>query len=209
MLSAQEELNVRLFPDWWERNLDWDTAILIEAAELIDHTPWKWWKTSSETDWGQVRMEAVDIWHFILSKLLQPPYTHHRSTSLWVAHRVLRTSTRDVTQDVGLLPNRVKDLTKTLLSGGTTDLLVEAFVATLNIIGLSFDDLFRLYVGKAELNRIRWANGYGTTYSKDWLGEEDNQYLTKLLESLTSTGQALVDDVRAGLQQRYKEVSIL
>ena len=61
---------------------------------------------------------------------------------------------------------------------------VVAFVEGCNVVNLTFDELYKLYIGKAALNRFRWANDYGSTYQKVWNGREDNEHLTEILQTL-------------------------
>jgi hypothetical protein len=52
-------------------------------------------------------------------------------------------------------------------------------------LGLTFDDLYKRYIGKNALNEFRQLNGYKSgTYIKIWNNREDNEYLTDILESL-------------------------
>lgn len=66
----QSGLNGFIDPQWLRnRSLDdWGLAITLEAAELIDSYPWKWWKNvHAQPDFKNVRIELVDILHFSLS----------------------------------------------------------------------------------------------------------------------------------------------
>jgi hypothetical protein len=48
---------------WLRRFL---SAIVAEVKELGDSIPWKWWR-DEKTDMQNVRVEIVDIFHFLLS----------------------------------------------------------------------------------------------------------------------------------------------
>lgn len=59
---------------------------------------------------------------------------------------------------------------------------VAKFIELCDSCGLSFDSLLALYFGKSELNKFRWANGYGDgTYAKTWtlngVSQEDNLFM--------------------------------
>ena len=225
MMSLQDEGNRSLFPDWEERDLGWDTAILVEAAELIDHLAWKWWKAGS-TDVAQAQMEVVDIWHFLLSQLiLQEPallyrnkaevpegqmaeYFRARCTLRNMAVRIMRAPETSSSIDTDKLIGSVKKFLSFVLSEAY--LPVDTFYHFLPVIaksGLTFDDLYFKYIGKNILNRFRWSNGYKEgSYVKDWLGQEDNQYLMDLLSSTDKVGEELQEYLELGLELRYKEV---
>ena len=70
MLKMQDEMNSKVNPDWVNANNNWCRAIQVEGVEAIEHHGWKWWK-KQECDMAQLRMELVDIWHFILSAAIQ------------------------------------------------------------------------------------------------------------------------------------------
>lgn len=69
MLLLQDETNRKVFPDWRYRltATDFRVAFLVEAGELADHLGYKWW-SQKEPDLDQARMEAVDMWHFLMSE---------------------------------------------------------------------------------------------------------------------------------------------
>jgi len=69
MLSMQDLLNKTVNPNWKEAGNDWSLAVLLEASEAIDHTGWKWWK-EQVPNIPQLKLEIVDIWHFIISEIM-------------------------------------------------------------------------------------------------------------------------------------------
>jgi dimeric dUTPase (all-alpha-NTP-PPase superfamily) len=42
------------------------TALIHEAIELQRETNWKWWKKEGKIDYGKIKEEIIDIWHFLL-----------------------------------------------------------------------------------------------------------------------------------------------
>ena len=71
-------------------------------------------------------------------------------------------------------------------------------------LGITFDWLYKHYVGKAALNRFRWANSYGSGYRKIWHGREDNEHLTEILATLDDE-QVGIETITTLLQERYAE----
>src|SRR5664279_3722865 len=73
MLELQDGMNSKVNPAWVAANNNWYRAIQVEGVEAIEHHGWKWWK-KQECDLPQLRMELVDIWHFILSASIQTKF---------------------------------------------------------------------------------------------------------------------------------------
>ena len=79
MLQLQQELNDATNGKGWENGLtknnktiDWKRCIYLECAELIESYPWKHWKNiDAQPDYENIKIEAVDIWHFIISQGLE------------------------------------------------------------------------------------------------------------------------------------------
>ncbi len=69
MLTLQYRMNDKVDAQWLEKKFPYLRAVVIEAAEAIEHHGWKWWK-KQERDLPQLQMEIIDIWHFILSDIL-------------------------------------------------------------------------------------------------------------------------------------------
>jgi len=210
MLKIQESLNQRLNADWRKANYKWRDAIMVEATELFDHLPWKWWKASAKNiDWGQVNLEAVDIWHFILSEALQDGSEGAMGTlveRLTTTHLQMSAKPQEPLE----VAYWTRELIRTAMAGdthaGRLAVMTEDFKCLLDSLGMSVEALYKLYVSKAKLNEFRWANKYGTDYVKDWLGQEDNQYLTELIEKLDVDDELFADKITEGLTARYEEV---
>lgn len=47
--------------------LNYCLAIRQEVAELVDSVPWKWWAKYQKYDEQNVRVEIVDLLHFLIS----------------------------------------------------------------------------------------------------------------------------------------------
>ncbi len=79
MLLLQQQLNDATNGSGWENGvtkngklIDWKRCAYLECAELIESYPWKHWKNiDAEPDYANIKIEAVDIWHFIMSQGLQ------------------------------------------------------------------------------------------------------------------------------------------
>lgn len=214
MLKTQAQLNCRVADDWEDRGFDWATAMVTEGAELMQHMGWHWWKKSPKVDLDQARMEAVDIWHFLLSQLMED-MPDGKVQDLFSQYSSLLTSADGLAESGNVSVDHVLGAAKRFLAKATErhvneegDLII-AYSDLIKTLGIDFDELYRLYIGKTQLNALRWANDYGKGYTKDWDGEEDNEYLTRLLGTLDVNSLTYAQDIHDGLSKRYAEIQDL
>ena len=194
MLDLQDKMNKKVHPQWHTQDYAWFRAIWIECGELVEHYGYKWWKKQTP-DMGQVQLEVVDIWHFGLSMLIDG------SSFDTIADDIL--SVLDTGPVASL---EVIDATETLAESilATREFDVRKFWALMLACDLSFDELFKQYVGKNVLNFFRQDNGYKTgEYIKVWNGEEDNEVLTHILNSAEAVNDGFADWVYSQLQAAY------
>jgi len=199
MLQLQQTLNDDTNGINWENGttkhgkiIDWRRCIYLECAELIESYPWKHWKNIDATpDYANIKIEVVDIWHFVLSLGLQEYKIHHQG------------SIENLSQKLTALPNfklfcgeitpndkdyyknikTVEKLIQTLFCTQDIDILFEAFIDVAIQSQLNLEALYRLYVGKNILNQFRQDHGYKEgTYIKVWNGEEDNVVMSRILD---------------------------
>ena len=65
-------LNWELGRNKYDKEINWLRCIHMEVSELIDSTPWKHWKNiTDEADIDNIHIELVDVWHFLMSYILQ------------------------------------------------------------------------------------------------------------------------------------------
>lgn len=202
MLKMQDEINTVVHPDWKNQNFDWDRAAWIECAELMEHIGWKWWK-KQETNLEQAKLELVDIWHFILSLCIQKNYS---------AIRVCGNITSNTKQELDVNPIFVEDLAAGLLTSNLETNIFYFFRCCAGL-GLSFDELYKLYIGKNVLNKFRQANGYKEgTYIKTWFDDqEDNAYLYEVLKTVDADQDefdVIVEDLLQIAYDSIKHVKI-
>eukprot|EP01062_Namystynia_karyoxenos_P081604 TRINITY_DN9003_c0_g1_i1.p2 TRINITY_DN9003_c0_g1~~TRINITY_DN9003_c0_g1_i1.p2 ORF type:complete len:255 (+),score=112.11 TRINITY_DN9003_c0_g1_i1:79-843(+) len=174
--KLQSGLNARIDAAWRENRSpdDWGLAITLEAAELIDSYPWKWWKNvKGQVDVNNVRIELVDILHFSLSGQMQVGGDGGIAEGVQLFAPLIET------------PNAIKtfrkviSLTETHSFATITRLVVEA-AADLDFNIVSY------YVAKHTLNYIRQLQGYKNgTYKKVNSGVEDNELLHQCIEGIT------------------------
>jgi dimeric dUTPase (all-alpha-NTP-PPase superfamily) len=200
MLELQQQLNDATNGLGWEDGLtkngkpiDWKRCTYLECAELIESYPWKHWKNiDARPDYANIKIEAVDIWHFIMSQGLEDYKRGDLGSIETLANNInslanfatfseeLKEHFKDYYEQIAV----VEVLMKTIFCGGSTEKLMAAFIDVAIQSGLNLDTLYTLYVGKNILNQFRQDHGYKEgTYIKLWNGEEDNVTMQRILEN--------------------------
>ena len=199
MLQMQDRMNTRVHPQWVEQNFEWYRAAWIECGELMDHYGYKWWK-KQDVDLEQVRLEAIDIWHFGMSALFTP------GREIEDIAQAMTDELAEYTASGADVRAATEALALHCLE--THSFSVSRFWDLMAACDLDFDSLYSAYVGKNVLNFFRQDNGYKEgTYIKNWQGREDNEHLVELVESLDHGAADFDKQVYTALQQRYNEVT--
>ena len=180
MLEMQNSINSYVNPNWKSANNDWTLAILVETVEAIEHHGWKWWK-HQKPDTNQLRMELIDIWHFMMSHTLcQNDLNTVKETAKSII--ILSNNTDEYQKYSNKTCIENLKLFATYTAIGIIDYTL--FFVLCDQVGLSVNMLFEHYIGKNVLNRFRQDNGYKKgTYIKIWKdGREDNEHLMDYLK---------------------------
>lgn len=197
MLDLQDSMNTKVNTNWQSQGFEWYRAIWVECAELLDHYGWKWWKKQSP-DTEQVALELIDIWHFGLSILLQSGAKPELLVAQIQNDLVIHTEEKDFRLDLE------KFVAATL---SDRQFHIGLFGRLMAGIDMSFDQLYRGYVGKNVLNFFRQDHGYKDgSYRKHWHdGREDNEHLVEAVLSLDTTKAEFKDELYAALKARYSK----
>ena len=181
MFSLQRELNNKTNGDIWLENLTqegreicWYRCIYMEASEAIDSFNWKHWKDiNTEPDWENIKVELVDIWHFIMSELI-------RLNDEDYAYKYLSTKTSEDLNELALIEVFEKIISISVTNTKCDDIYAirevsDLFFVALSHVGIDTEDLYRRYVVKNQLNSFRQNHGYKNgSYIKLWGKVEDN-----------------------------------
>ena len=199
MLQLQQQLNDTTNGEGWEhgvtqqgKKIDWRRCTYLECAELIESYPWKHWKNiASQPDYENIKIEVVDIWHFIMSQALMEYKINHLGTIEDIAtmitklphfshfHNALNPLTRDSYTNIEI----VESLLETLFCHHPIEAVIDAFIEVAITSGVNLESLYQLYIGKNVLNQFRQDHGYKEgRYIKLWEGEEDNVVMQRILE---------------------------
>lgn len=223
MFNLQQQLNDDTNGKGWESGynahgklINWKRCIHMECGELIDSFAWKHWKhISKPVDWENVRVELVDIWHFIMSLLLECYHNEKKGDIDQLVEDVINTQDFNEFCKEAYNPEGFDDLEiineiESIIHGCTgfklelfDGLLREYFHLAIKC-GVNLKTLYRYYIAKNVLNRFRQDHGYKEgEYKKEWNGIEDNVIMLELLDENTPT----VDTLYERLSERYKASS--
>jgi len=199
MLKLQQELNDATNGVNWEKGItkngkkiDWRRCIYLEAAELVESYPWKHWKNiDASPDYANIKIEIVDIWHFIMSETLRIYKIDNLGAIEDIATMVgnmdgfedFQQSQKSETLNAYSEIELVEEMIKTLFCNKDINALIISFLTMSSKLNLKLPELYELYIGKNILNKFRQNNGYKEgSYIKVWSGEEDNIVMQRILE---------------------------
>ena len=212
LFTLQAGMNDRVDPNWLSANYPYLRAVVLEAAEAIEHHGWKWWK-HQERDTAQLQMELVDIWHFLLSEILLRCGGDKEAAKAYLENQLANQSAQQVLrfdgQEIELTQHSLLEKLQTLIgtaAAGRIELAL--FQSIMTDSGIDWDELFRQYVGKNMLNLFRQEHGYQDgTYSKMWNGREDNEVLVEILNTLDPSHPEFQSQLNRQLSQEYSKNS--
>ena len=198
-LTLQASFNAVVNPHWRKANYAWRRAMWIEAAELVDHVGYKWWKHTGDYDQKQVLLEVVDIFHFLLSDVLVENKAGGEQlvNSYEWAKRHVYAPTKD---------KKIQQIEEFVVLALEKHPIQAAFFQVVVALDININDLLKYYLGKNALNKFRQDHGYKTgEYRKQWgyVGEvvEDNVVLEKILDAVDTVPS--FDSIYADLKAIY------
>ncbi len=194
LLNAQSSLNEKYSGEnWREKTLpsDWLVTILTETAEMYESAPrlggpkppeftsgWKFWKKNLENDVQNMKIEIIDVLHFLMSSLLH----NNGINDILKTHREFNIPDEEIidfneaiifTQSLFNMSIIQKDYTNAICAGFDMMYLLGSAME------LSPDQMYDGYFKKNKLNQKRVEGGYmeGTYQKIDADGNEDNRCL--------------------------------
>lgn len=218
MFKLQKQLNENTNGINWElgvnkfdKEINWLRCIHMECAELIDSTPWKHWKNiNSEPDINNIHIELVDIWHFLMSYILQETNIP-KAVALVNTHCIYEPAQTIETKLLIKETERLSYFALAIETGNIptfngTERLIDQFFRCCKIAGLSFGWLQKVYIGKNCLNQFRQDNGYKEgTYKKNWNGLEDNEAMMAILKN---TEEVTFESLYIDLEKEFNKIPL-
>lgn len=221
MFVLQQQLNDETNGKGWESGytknnklINWKRCIYMECAELIDSFAWKHWKSINEpTNWDNVKVEIVDIWHFVMSLVLE----HYANNNLGDMDKIVDDvastrgfqafckesygSSEEESLEIVNMVEKIIHHTSGFEANLFDELLNLYFTLGLKC-GINLQELYRFYVAKNVLNKFRQNNGYKEgTYKKVWNGIEDNEVMLELLKGQNRS----IKELYESLQEAYRK----
>jgi len=207
MVRLQEALNTSTNGTEWKNGytdkgkvISWSRCIYMEGAEAIDSFKgWKHWKDiDAGVDYKNLKIEAIDIWHFAISKLLSEfsgeeittliMFPLFKETPLPVSQEIMKSKdwqdkTISLIESLMLLSlidiSSERTVKRTIDNRGMqssteqvlrNEKLIHILFLLFNHLGMDIDEVFSLYMGKNVLNSFRRNHNY--------MGDEDgNRYI--------------------------------
>lgn len=202
MLELQQKLNDATNGLEWEKGvtkqgkkINWLRCIYMESAEMIDSFGWKHWKSIAQpTDYANLQIEIVDVWHFVMSLVLEFTYKNGAENIEELAERIFKTPEYQKLNselaltfgDDDVLMTKIENVMRLSLIPVSPEMIgaiIEEFFELAHLGALNSTQLYRLYVGKNILNQFRQDHGYKEgSYVKIWNGLEDNAVMKNAWE---------------------------
>ena len=205
MVELQHQFNKQVAEDYLDKNFNWNSAIIAESGELLDSLGYKWWK-KQEPDMENVKVEAIDLLHFVISDILQLNYNYEESLEASFIDETISEFEESFTSDIYEKEFEDEDLF------GLVNILnyneIPRF-ATLKImfkkLDMSNEDVYISYITKNCLNKFRQDNGYKDgSYIKVWNGREDNIVAFEIANEW-GADEELFEQLYLDLETYYKE----
>ena len=200
MVELQHQFNKQVAEDYLDKNFNWNSAIIAESGELLDSLGYKWWK-KQEPDMENVKVEAIDLLHFVISQNIQANYfdkTDYISKTI-----------KDF-EDMFLEKNDYfydeKDI-KFIIDALNFSLYNRFFTMKVlfKSLNMSNEDVYIAYITKNCLNKFRQDNGYKDgSYIKNWNGREDNIVAFEIANEW-GADEELFEQLYLDLETYYKE----
>ena len=205
MVELQHKFNKQVAEDYLDKNSNWNSAIIAESGELLDSLGYKWWK-KQEPDMENVKVEAIDLLHFVISDILKLNYNYKESLEASFIDETISEFEESFTSDIYEKEFEDEDLF------GLVNILnyneIPRF-ATLKImfkkLDMSNEDVYISYITKNCLNKFRQDNGYKDgSYIKNWNGREDNVVAFEIANEW-GADEELFEQLYLDLETYYKE----
>ena len=215
MLTLQQKLNDSTNGEGWENGLtkqgkkiDWRRCIYLEAAELVESYPWKHWKKiDAKVDRANIEVELVDIWHFVMSEVLRVNRLNDNLPIVELAIRledaIGKLDAQKIEDDYYAEIEAIEELIKKLFCHFELVDFTKSYFELCAKLGLSFERLYQLYIGKNILNIFRQDHGYKEgSYIKVWNGKEDNVVMQEIL---ASNSGITPEELYKRLEEKYSQ----
>jgi dimeric dUTPase (all-alpha-NTP-PPase superfamily) len=175
----------------------------MEVSEAIDSFNWKHWKSiNTEPDWANIRVELVDIWHFIMSESI-------RFKDESYANKYLKLKPQG-DFNVEVLINTLEKMLSLSVASNIDPKIInirditDLFFTAISQVDMGIEELYKRYVVKNQLNSFRQRHGYKDgSYIKLWNTIEDNVVAFNIMDENPSISPS---ELYQKLELRYAQI---
>lgn len=226
-LNKQNELNNSINSNWIVVKNPQHRAMWTEAAEMAESFYWYWWKdVNKEPDVENIKVEVIDIFHFLLSDYIQT-FKNIEDIASYFNSRLhhlakFQDEYKSLVKERALSKAKEKEIILTVIdefvsqaankkSGPVSAILFYKLMAYSEI---TLEELFKKYFGKCTLNKFRQDKNYKKAkynmsnykedgYLKEWKeNTEDNVFMLSIIEKLN-----IDTDINIFMEKLYKELN--
>ena len=202
IVELQHEFNKKISVDYLDKNFNWNSAIIAESGELLDSLGFKWWK-HQEPDIENVKVEAIDLLHFVISEYIQiysQFYSIGKSIDETVEDFESYFTEKSLYDDFSQ-----KNIDK-LIDYLNYDQYGRFFIMKqiFKFLDMSNEEVYISYITKNCLNKFRQDNGYKKgTYDKYWNEKEDNVVAFEVAKGIGAK-DSLFEELYSSLEFIYE-----
>jgi dimeric dUTPase (all-alpha-NTP-PPase superfamily) len=198
MFNKQHELNkIFVSEEYYFTPICLEDAIIAESGELLESAAYKWWK-NSDIDLENIKVEIVDIWHFLMTRsliieiraALANLRTHeltkeildeviyklvHFNLPVFAANNIREEDLLKMIPqpDVPQIKYQTKLLNKRVLNSEVDHVINMALVDLMVASQMNFTEFAKRYMVKNVLNKLRQDLGDKTgEYTRQWVVPE-------------------------------------
>jgi hypothetical protein len=170
IVKDQVSFNAQIYPDWYERDLDWKTAVWARCPDLLAGESWEWWKSTPQDLW-KAQLAAVDVFCFLVSWL----YVRYQGD--------VESVMEELESGIFRPAIRTKKTVHVVQAFAAHTLVNEMpslplFGSVLLSLDLTVYALYSRHYGVLTLNQFRQDNDYRVGgYQRVWNGKDDTEYL--------------------------------
>lgn len=195
---------------------DFKLASVLEMAELVESTPWKWWKGGSADLWN-VKIELIDMLHFMASNVeiigTRTDADEHNILGFLADEEVTKELFVNNDENAGTNRSYALDIIRDIVNKDET---FEIINHAMKAGGLEADEISSIYIAKYTLNEIRWEGGYALNQYKKmksgYIDEngvqidavEDNVFLQNLVNDFKLDESMTLNDLRESVLKTLK-----
>ena len=201
MVKLQHQFNKQVAEDYLDKSFNWNSAIIAESGELLDSLGYKWWK-KQEPDMENVKVEAIDLLHFVISDRIQKNkkmFSEKESLEMTFVELYTEFNNVKVLRDYSTLEDMIFYLI------ATNSYRINVMKRIFTKLEMSNEDVYIAYITKNCLNKFRQDNGYKDgSYIKNWNGREDNIVAFEIANEW-GADEELFEQLYLDLETYYKE----